>query len=138
MKPLISVIIPAYNVADYLSRCLDSLLVQSWKELELIVVDDGSTDGTSGLADDYTLRDSRVRVIHQANGGVSSARNAGLAASRGELIGFTDGDDWVKPDYLESLAETLLRQNAEMAVCGYVEELPVPGAAPLIRGTHPQ
>lgn len=104
MEPLISVIIPAYNVAPFLPRCLDSLLSQTWQHFELIVVDDGSTDDTAAIVDAYAARDPRVHVLHQQNGGVSSARNAGLAASHGELIGFADGDDWVKPDYLQRLA----------------------------------
>ena len=138
MEPLISVIIPAYNVSEFLPRCLDSLLAQTWQRLELLVVDDGSADGTAAVAEGYARRDSRVRVLRKENGGVSSARNLGLEAARGELIGFTDGDDWVKPDYLAKLAAALLENDADMAACGYIEELPVPGAQPLLHGTGPQ
>ena len=135
MTPLISVIVPAYNAAEGLARCLDSLLSQTWPALEVLLVDDGSTDATADIARDYARRDSRVSVLSQPNGGVSSARNAGLAACRGELIAFADADDWVKPEWLACMADTLLRQQADMAVCGYIEQLPVKDAAPLIRGT---
>lgn len=102
--PLVSVIIPIYNTAVYLPQCLDSLLGQSFTEFELILVDDGSTDGSGAMADRYAAADARVRVIHQANQGVSAARNRGLDAATGTYVTFVDADDWVEAGYFEQLA----------------------------------
>lgn len=137
-EPLVSIIIPAYNAAAYLGRAIDSLLAQTWQRLEVLVVDDGSTDDTGIIAEEYAAGDNRVRVVHKANGGVAAARNTGLEAARGELIGFTDSDDWVRPEYVSLLVRTIMEQQADIAVCGFDEELPVPGAAPLVRGTEPR
>ena len=92
-KNLISIIVPAYNIAPFLPRCLDSILAQTHRELEIFVVDDGSTDETGAIVDAYAVRDGRIKPIHKQNGGVSSARMAGVAAATGEWIGFVDGDD---------------------------------------------
>lgn len=97
MKALISVIIPVYNAARYLRRCLDSLVGQTYRELEIICVNDGSTDESESILTEYAGCDSRVKVIHQENSGVSVARNNGLAAARGEFVTFADADDWVEP-----------------------------------------
>lgn len=97
---MVSVIIPVYNVQHYLARCLDSVLAQSYNNLEIIVVDDGSTDASGTMCDDYAARDSRVKVIHKSNGGLSSARNAGLDAMTGDWVTFIDSDDFVHPDYV--------------------------------------
>ena len=97
MRELISVIIPVYNVAEYLPQCLDSVVSQTYRNLEIITVDDGSTDGSGTICDQYAEKDSRFRVIHKANGGVSSARNEGLKTAVGDLIGFVDADDWIEP-----------------------------------------
>ena len=94
----ISVIIPAYNVAPWLPRCLDSVLAQTYSKLEIIVVDDGSADNTRQVMEDYAARDGRIRPIFKENGGVTSARLAGVAAVTGEWIGFADGDDAIDPD----------------------------------------
>lgn len=102
-KPLISVVVPVYNVEKYLPKCLDSLLAQTWQELEIIVVDDGSPDNSWDIMQEYARRDSRVRLIRQKNGGLSAARNAGVEAARGEWIGFLDSDDYVAPEMYERL-----------------------------------
>lgn len=115
MNPLISVIVPIYNVEPYLRPCLDSVLNQTYTNLELILVDDGSTDGCAALCDEYAAKDPRVRVIHKANGGLSSARNAGLDTARGEYISFIDADDGVSPRFLE----LLLSAGADIAQCGF-------------------
>ena len=95
--PLISVIVPVYDVGKYLSKCLDSLLAQTWRNLEIIVVDDGSPDGSWDIMQDYAARDSRVRIFRKKNGGVSAARNFGMDAAEGEYLGFVDPDDWCRP-----------------------------------------
>ena len=87
-KPLISVIVPVYNAEEYLSRCLDSILAQTYKNLDIILVDDGSTDKSGKICDEYTQKDSRIRVIHKQNGGVSCARNTALSVAKGEYIGY--------------------------------------------------
>lgn len=100
--PVISVIIPVYKVEAYLERCVKSVLAQSL-ELEIILVDDGSPDECPELCDQWAQRDSRIRVIHKENGGLSSARNAGLAVCRGEYVSFVDSDDWIEPGMLSYL-----------------------------------
>lgn len=103
-SPLVSVIVPVYNTADYLSHCLDSLLNQAFEAFEVLVIDDGSTDGSADLADRYARKDSRVRVIRQPNRGVSAARNRGLDAATGRYVTFVDADDWVEAGYFDRLA----------------------------------
>lgn len=119
--PLVSVIVPVYNVEKYLPRCLDSLVGQTYGNLEILTVDDGSTDGSRAICESYAARDRRVKVIHKANGGVSSARNAGLDAATGDYIGFVDSDDFVEPDmfaYLVGLAE---ETGADVTQCGFFD-----------------
>lgn len=120
-EPLVSVIIPVYNADSYLRQCLDSVIVQTYRNLEIILVDDGSTDGSGGIADEYAQKDSRISVIHKGNGGVSSARNAGLAEARGEYISFVDSDDVIKPDYVSYLYKLLIRYHADVSSCGYIK-----------------
>lgn len=112
---LISVIVPVYNAERYLERCVDSVLAQSYRNLELVLVDDGSTDGSAALCDAYAARDARVRVIHQENGGIGAAQNAGLDAARGELIAFADNDDILHHRNLELLYRALVDVDADMA-----------------------
>ena len=98
--PLISVIVPIYKAEKYLHRCVDSLLAQTFQDFEVLLVDDGSPDRSGEICDEYAKKDSRVRVFHKENGGVGSARNLGLKASKGEWIAFLDSDDTFKKDYL--------------------------------------
>lgn len=118
-KDLISVILAAYNIAGYVERGVRSVCAQTYRNLEIILVDDGSTDGTGQLCDRLALEDARVRVIHKANGGLADARNAGLAAARGGYIGFVDGDDWIDPDMYERMLGAMREQSAEAGICRY-------------------
>lgn len=118
MQDTLSVVVPAYNVEDYLGRCIESILNQTFPVMELIVVDDGSTDRTGQIADEYAGRDARVRVLHQKNGGLSAARNTGLDAASAEYIGFVDSDDYIEPRMYEELLALLHRHSADMAVGG--------------------
>ena len=124
MHDLISVIIPVFNVEAYLDKCITSVVQQSYKELEIIVVDDGSTDNSPQICDNWSVRDERVHVIHKENGGLSDARNAGLAVATGHYISFVDSDDWLKPQFMEILMRTLKENTADIAECGvlYVDE----------------
>ena len=94
-KPLISIIVPVYNVEDYIEECLESLVKQTYKNLEIILIDDGSTDNSGEICDDYVLKDTRIKCFHQINQGVGAARNKGLEVAEGELIGFVDPDDYL-------------------------------------------
>ena len=118
-EELISVIVPVYNVAPYLDRCVRSIVDQTYKNLEIILVDDGSTDGSGTMCDDWAKKDSRIKVIHKPNGGPSEARNAGIDLSTGDYLGFADSDDWLDTAMLEVLY-TAIRNNqgVNMAVCG--------------------
>lgn len=116
---LISVIIPVYKTEMYLKRCMDSVLAQTWTNLQIIAVDDGSPDRAGVILDEYQKKDSRVTVIHQENRGVSAARNAGLAVAKGEYIGFVDSDDALEPDMYEVLIGLAKKYNAPISHCGY-------------------
>ena len=118
-EKLVSVIIPAYNIEDYIGRCLDSVLSQTYKNLEIIVIDDGSSDRTGEILDDYEKKNHRMKVIHKENGGVSSARNIGIDRANGDYIGFVDGDDRVNPKLFETLVKLINEENADIAHCGY-------------------
>ena len=107
-KPLISIIIPVYKVEKYLEKCIKSVLSQTYKNLQIILVDDGSPDNCGNICDDYARVDNRIEVIHKANGGLSDARNVGLKAARGEYIGFVDSDDYVSNEMFENLYNCLL------------------------------
>lgn len=113
---LISVIVPIYNVEKYLKKCIDSILAQTYKNYELILVDDGSPDNCGRISDEYAKKDIRVSVIHKQNGGLSSARNAGLEISKGEYIVFIDSDDWIDNNYLECLYKDLKNNDADISV----------------------
>ena len=115
----ISIIVPAYNVEPYISRCLESLCSQTHKNLEIIVIDDGSSDGTGELLDHWAIRDNRILVIHQRNGGVTCARYAGMDCASGTYIGFVDGDDIVEPDMFAMLFSDAKKYHADIAHCGY-------------------
>ena len=115
--PLISVIVPVYNVEKYLPKCVDSILAQTYDNLEIILVEDGTKDNSGAICDEYARKDSRIRVIHKENGGLSSARNAGMDIARGEYFGFVDSDDWIEPEMYETLLNLADKYDADM-VCG--------------------
>lgn len=119
--PVISIIIPVYDVAPYLGPCIESVLDQTFRDFELILVDDGSQDGSGTLCDQYAARDPRVRVIHKSHGGVSSARNAGVDKAQGDYLGFVDGDDWIEPDMYALLYNNSVAYDADLSACGFVK-----------------
>lgn len=114
---LISIIIPMYNVENQIERCIHSICEQTYQNLEIIIIDDGSTDSSGKKADELAAQDSRIRVIHKENGGVGSARNAGIKAARGDYFGFVDSDDYINIDMYQVLYENLKRHDANMSVC---------------------
>lgn len=114
-QPLISVIIPIYNIMDCLEKCVESCINQTYQNIEILMVDDGSTDGTGELCDKLKERDNRIRVFHKENGGSSSARNLGIEQAKGEYLGFVDSDDFISPTMYEELMEAVLQQNVSMA-----------------------
>lgn len=122
MQELISVIITIYNAEPYLEQCLDSVCRQTYRNLEIILVDDGSDDRCPGICDTYAQRDSRVTVIHKENEGAVRARKAGYEASRGRYISMIDSDDWLEPDMLEKLYEVLITQQVDISMCGRYED----------------
>ncbi len=117
-QPLISVIVPVYKVEQYLERCVTSIINQTYKNLEIILVDDGSPDRCGEMCDEFAKRDSRIRVFHKKNGGQSSARNLGLDNMRGEFVGFVDSDDWIETNMYEHLYKLITEKNAQISVCG--------------------
>lgn len=119
MKPLISVIIPIYGVEKYLNRAVDSVLAQTYRNLEIILVDDGSKDGCGQICDAYEKKEARIRVIHKENGGLSDARNAGLDVAGGDYIAFLDSDDYYAPRFIEILYEEIIKNDAQVAICTY-------------------
>lgn len=122
---MISVIVPVYNVEPYLHRCVDSILAQTFTDFDLILVDDGSPDNCPTICDEYAEKDSRVHVIHQENGGLSAARNAGIdwafANSNSQWLTFVDSDDWIHPEMLEQLLNAAVENNVAVSICGYAE-----------------
>lgn len=119
MEPLISIVIPAYNLETYIPKTLDSVLAQTYRNLQIIVVNDGSGDGTGRVLDEYAQKDCRIQVIHKENGGVTSARLRGIAEAEGQYIGFVDGDDYIEPQMYARLLENMLRYEADISHCGY-------------------
>jgi len=119
-KPIISVIIPVYNMEHYLERCMNSIINQSFKKLEIIIVDDGSTDNSGKMCDDYTLSDDRIKVIHKENGGLGFARNSGIEIATGKYISFIDSDDYINLDMYEKLYNTLITEKADTCIYGYI------------------
>lgn len=114
---LISVVVPIYNVEKYLSRCVDSICAQTYTNLEIILVDDGSPDNCGKMCDEYAAKDSRIKVIHKENGGLSDARNVAIDVAQGEYLTFVDSDDYVSADYVEVLWNAMRKYDAEMSVC---------------------
>lgn len=115
----ISVIVPVYRVEKYLDKCVKSIVNQTYENLEIILVDDGSPDNCPAICDEWAKKDSRIKVIHKENGGVSSARNAALKIASGEFIGFVDSDDWIEPDMYESLLKRIDETDSSIALCSY-------------------
>ena len=114
---LISVIVPVYNVEAYLDKCISSIVNQTYRNLEIILVDDGSPDNCPAMCDAWAKKDSRIRVIHKLNGGLSDARNAGMTVTTGELMAFVDSDDWIDVHYIEYLYNALRQSNADISAC---------------------
>ena len=119
MMPKISVIVPVYNVEQYLPQCLDSIINQTYKNLEIICVDDGSPDNSGKILDEYAKKDKRIKVIHQENGGLSVARNTGLDNATGEWVSFIDSDDYIKLDFYENLISAANKSGADVVQCGF-------------------
>ena len=119
MEPLVSVIVPVYNVEKYLDRCVESIVNQTYRNLEIILVDDGSPDNCPQMCDDWAKKDERIKVLHKSNGGVSSARNFGINESSGEYISFIDSDDYIRNDMLEIIIKVADKYNADMVRCSY-------------------
>lgn len=128
MSELISIIVPVYRVEAYLPRCVDSILAQTYKNLDIILVDDGSPDNSGKICDAYAEQDNRIRVIHQENGGLSDARNAGIAVAKGAYLTFLDSDDWVPEEYITYLYNLLKETGSAISLCNFLktttEELP--------------
>ena len=119
---LVSIVIPAYKAEKYIDRCLNSLACQTYKNIEIIIVNDGSPDNTGKMLDDWAKKDNRIKVIHKQNGGVSSARNEGLKAVSGKYTCFVDIDDEVKPDYVNLLYKAITEYNTDVAMCSVIAE----------------
>lgn len=115
--PKISIIVPVYNVEEYIHRCIDSILAQTFTDFELILVNDGSPDQCGKICDEYAENDSRIKVIHKKNGGLSDARNAGLEIAQGEYIGFVDSDDWIEADMYNILYQNAIQFDADISIC---------------------
>ncbi len=116
---MISVIVPIYNVEQYVEKCVESIMNQTYKDLEIILIDDGSTDGSGNICDEYAIKDSRIRVVHKENGGLSDARNAGIELAKGEFLSFVDGDDYIHPQMLEILYRNLMEQGCDISMCKF-------------------
>ncbi len=118
MSGLVSVIVPVYNVEQYIEKCLDSICGQDYANLQIILVDDGSTDASGAICDRYADRDGRIQVIHQKNGGLSAARNAGMDRAEGDYLVFVDSDDWIERDMVSYMVHRIEKEEAQMAICG--------------------
>ena len=116
--PLISIIVPIYKVEKYLNKCVESLINQNYTNLEIILVDDGSPDLCPQMCDEYQMKYNNVVVVHKENGGLSSARNAGIAIAKGQYMGFVDSDDYVEKNMFSELYEQMKRENADIGICG--------------------
>lgn len=123
-EPLISVIVPVYNVKDYLRKCLDSICSQTYRNLDIIIIDDGSTDGSGEICDEYATKDPRIKVLHKENGGQSVARNRGLDIAKGDYIAFVDSDDWLESEMYQDLYDNIVRYDADISMCSYIQHYP--------------
>lgn len=124
MSKLVSVVIPVWNVEKYVEKCVRSVMRQSYENLEILVVDDGSPDGSAEICEKLAKEDARVKVLHKKNGGLSDARNFGIKKARGEWVALVDGDDFVKKDFIKELLAAAEESGAEIAICGYNTEIP--------------
>ena len=124
MMPLVSVIVPVYKVEHYIRQCIDSILKQTYRNLEIILVDDGSPDSCGSICGEYAEKDKRIKVYHKENGGLSDARNYGVARAKGEYLGFVDSDDWIEPDMYELLVNVAEKNNADIVTCGIFNQHP--------------
>lgn len=120
--PLVSVIIPIYNTEKFLPLCINSVLNQTLTDIEVLLVNDGSTDGSGKICDEYACKDQRIQVIHTLSQGVSHARNQGLETAKGEYIAFMDSDDWIETDMIATLYQLIRTNEAGLATCGYIIE----------------
>lgn len=118
-EELISIIVPVYNVQEYLERCINSIWQQTYQNLEIILVDDGSTDRSGQMCDEFAQKDPRIKVVHKENGGLSDARNAGLQVATGDYIGYVDSDDWIEPEMYATMYQACKREQADLAICRY-------------------
>ena len=119
---MISIIVPIFNTAKYLSKCIESICVQIYSELEIILVDDGSTDGCYEICENYKKKDSRIVVIHKENGGLVNARKTGIDHAHGDYIAYVDGDDWIEPDMYERMYKKITEQVVDVVMCGRYED----------------
>lgn len=129
----ISIIVPVYKVEKYLKKCVDSILAQTFTDFELILVDDGSPDDSGKICEEYAEKDARVRVLHKENGGLSSARNAGIEVAKGKYLGFIDSDDYIAEDMYELLYNTIIKEDADLSICGIYDVYE--GKAPIVKPT---
>ncbi len=131
--PEISVVVPVYNVADYLDKCISSILAQTWKDFEVILVDDGSTDRSGEILDSWKERDARIHVIHKKNGGLSDARNEGMKRAEGTYVSFIDSDDFIEPIMLETCMKKLHETNADMVIFDFYQYYQASGRKEIIK-----
>lgn len=126
-QELVSLIVPIYKVEMYLDQCVSSIVNQTYQKLEIILVDDGSPDHCPEMCDEWAKKDSRIRIIHKQNGGLSDARNAGIEVCQGEYLAFIDSDDWIETDYVEKMLQTAQNENADIVACTFVDEYEATG-----------
>ena len=121
-KSIISVVIPIYNMEKYLNKCIESVINQTYRNLEILLIDDGSTDNSPGMCDEWAKKDNRIKVFHKTNGGLSDAKNYGIEHASGKFIGFVDSDDWIEENMYEELYKEAMDNNADIIICGrYLE-----------------
>lgn len=119
MNNVVSVIVPVYNCEKYIGKCIESIINQTYQDIEIVLVDDGSTDGSGNICDRYSKKDHRIKIIHKENGGVSETRNIGMDASSGEYLLFVDADDWLEKDMCKQLIDAAINGNSDIVICGY-------------------
>lgn len=117
MNPLVSIIVPVYNVEQYLPKCIESIINQTLSNIEIILVNDASTDSSGEIINEYAKKDKRITTIHKQNGGQGSARNEGLKIAKGKYVGFVDSDDWIDKDMYESLVSKAIKEDSNLVVC---------------------